>query len=112
MKKEEFLCQGDDKQYLIKIGQNAKDNWDIIDESNLDDLWFHVEGSPSSHVVLSVGDQKPHRGALVRAAVLCKQHSKRKSDKKVPIIYTKIKNIKKGDAVGSVICSDEKTIII
>ena len=30
-------------KYTIKIGQNAKENWTLIDNSEPFDLWFHVD---------------------------------------------------------------------
>ncbi len=36
----------------IFIGQNAAENVKLFDEMNENDLWFHLAGSPSSHVWL------------------------------------------------------------
>ena len=42
-----------DITYTIKIGQNAKENWDLIDNSESFDLWFHLDLFPSPHVIIS-----------------------------------------------------------
>jgi hypothetical protein len=40
VKEEEFIFKN--KIYKIKIGQNKQDNWDLIDASNPNDIWFHT----------------------------------------------------------------------
>ena len=43
---------------FCKIGESAQENWDIIKESNQNDLWFHIDKLPSCHVVLSTKNKK------------------------------------------------------
>lgn len=91
----------DEIEYSIKVGENAQDNWDIIASSKQNDLWFHISKFPSCHVVLEVsGKKSPHRSAINRCAIICKERSK--TPNKVDVIYTEIKNVKKADKVGSV----------
>ena len=47
------------------IGISAKDNWDIIDNSD-DWLWFHLDDLPSPHVVINttLKDLKKHNNCL------------------------------------------------
>ena len=54
MKTQEVLINKIGEIILYKIGTNAQENWDLIDESGEDDLWFHVNGLPSCHVVTSL----------------------------------------------------------
>lgn len=102
MYKEEF--KSDDLMYKIIVGRNSKENWGLIDISEKQDLWFHVEDKPSCHVFIV----KPFncdlipKDVIIKAAQLCKFYSKYKNDKKVKIIYTEIRNIKKGKDCGSV----------
>jgi predicted ribosome quality control (RQC) complex YloA/Tae2 family protein len=90
--------------YKIRVGESAQENWDLIDDSAQNDVWFHVEGHPSCHVVLSVGNAKkiPHKSVLNYCANLCKDGSKMKNNKNATVIYTLIKNVKKADKPGSV----------
>ena len=37
-----------------KIGQNASENWKILDESNKDDVFFHLKSFPSCYVRLII----------------------------------------------------------
>jgi len=110
MYKEEF--KSDDIIYKISVGRNAKENWDLIDVSEKDDVWFHVEDKPSCHVFIVKPfncDSIP-RDVIIKAAQLCKCYSKYKNDKKVKIIYTTIGNIKKGKDIGSVLITDLKKL--
>ena len=96
MKQYIYECYEDNYIYTINVGRNVKENWDIIDMSKQNDIWFHADNEPSSHVVLLVGDiKKPHRKVIKYCAFLCKSYSKVKNMNKVSIIYTQIKNIVK-----------------
>lgn len=100
-----------------RIGVSAQDNFDLIDDSSPQDIWFHVEGLPSCHVVAVIPeneklDKKKIRALVNQGAVICKKHSKYASYKNLPIIYTKIENVQKTGTIGSVLTTNTKTIII
>ena len=96
----------------IWIGQNAKDNWQIIDKANNYDIWFHLENFPSSHVILRLPDKDTeiNKQTLQSCAAICKANSKYAEHKNISIIYTEIKNVIKGETVGSVYTKKTKTI--
>ena len=106
------------KEYIeFRIGQNAKDNFDLIDNSKTDDIWFHISQSSSCHVVASIPtdktyDKKILKRIAVQGAVICKQFSKYNSDGAVSVIYTRIKNVVKAPTIGTVSVEEYKTIII
>ena len=83
----------------IIIGENAKDNWDIIDFES-DNIWLHLNSFPSCHVVIK--DNNPDDEVLNYAAALCKENTKYKNLKNLKICYTKCNNLIKGDKPGSV----------
>lgn len=116
MKEYEYESIYDECIYIIKVGQSAQENWDLIDISEQDDIWFHVENNPSCHVVLTTNVFKankiPHKSVINYCASLCKEGSKLKNNKNVKIIYTQIKNVKKADKLGSVIAKNTKKIKI
>ena len=103
--------------YYFFIGQNAKENWNLIDNSKPDDMWFHLDDFPSTHVVVSQ-DSTLHSEIYYPNQIIalgsnyCKSHSKKKNELKIKIVYTHIKNITKGKEVGSVFTSNEKYFII
>ncbi len=109
---------------VFKVGQNAQENWDLIREclnnsSNTignskelgkelgnskelgkEFLWFHLDEFPSAHVIIC--HEEPNHEEINYACELVIQHSKHSRFSK-KIIYTKIKNLKLGSDVGSVI---------
>jgi predicted ribosome quality control (RQC) complex YloA/Tae2 family protein len=102
MKEELFKHNSID--YIIQIGQNKYDNFDIIEQSTSRDIWFHVEGIPSCHVILKTEGKISdiHRKVIKRCAYLCKINSKAKTLKICDISYTTIDNVIKTDIIGQV----------
>lgn len=97
------------------IGKNAKGNNEAISASDPEDIWFHLEGQSSCHVIARVPDElgRKERGYILRkGAELCKQNSREKSKKNVEVIYAKIKNIVKTEIPGKVVVSESGTIKI
>ena len=99
------------------IGRNAQDNWDIINESEQNWLWIHLDKFPSGHVIIKEKIEKntesnyPNQIISI-AADYCKNQSKSKNNKKLKIVFTEVLNIKKGKEVGSVIVSKPKYLFI
>ena len=97
---------------LFRVGKTARGNFDAIDASEPDDIWFHVDGFPSGHVVLATShldlNKKQKQQAIVQGAVLCKRQSKKKSESQVRIVYTEIKHVRKMDVPGSVEIAEER----
>ena len=99
-------------EYVIQIGENRYDNFDIIDKASGSDIWFHVEGLPSCHVILKTNEKKrdiPNQ-VIKRCAYLCKINSKAKKLKTCNISYTTIDNVKKTDVIGQVEVKKCKTL--
>lgn len=98
------------------IGKNANDNFAIIDQSNENDLWFHISDAPSCHVIACIHEhninKKDLRYVIKQGSVICKKHSKYKSKQNVEIVYTRIKNVHKTDIPGSVITSSLSLLCI
>ena len=101
---------------IYYIGTNAKDNHNVIDKGNTDDLWFHIANTPSCHVVVNlpvVCDKKDLRSIIKKGSLLCKQNTKRVSTlDNVEIMYTPIKNITKTAVDGEVLVSKYKSIFV
>jgi predicted ribosome quality control (RQC) complex YloA/Tae2 family protein len=114
MKELKYDSIHDKTIYTIRVGGSAEENWNLIDRSKQNDIWFHVDGMPSCHVVLEMPDKNkpPNRSVIKYCAILCKNGSKSKDMNKVSIIYTKIKNVKKSDVTGSVTTKNTKVIKI
>ena len=99
-------------EYDIYIGQNSKENFDIIDSCVDTDIWFHVENMPSCHVILKTNDNMKNipRQVIKRCAYLCRINSNAKTLKKCIIIYTTINNVTKTNIMGQVSLKQYKQI--
>ena len=110
---KEVVFEHGSQSYMFLIGENKYENFDIIDESQATDVWFHVENEPSCHVILrNPNNDKMHdipRQVIRRGVYLCKIHSKAKT-KITTIMYTPLKHVQKTNIVGKVIVSNYWTI--
>lgn len=99
------------------IGTNAKDNFDIIDKSNINDIWFHVDDKPSCHVICTFPEtinklnKKTLNQIIKQGAIICKKYSKYSLEENLSIVYTRIQYVRKTEIIGSVNISNSKTII-
>lgn len=101
-------------EYIIEIGENKQDNFNIIDSASPSNIWFHVEGMPSCHVILKTEEKIrniPHQ-VLKRCAYLCKINSKAKTLPKCEISFTTINNVTKTNIIGQVQIKNFKIISI
>jgi hypothetical protein len=97
------------------IGKSAKENFDIIDAALDHHMWFHIDEEPSCHVVSALPenvDRKDIKYIIKQGALLCKQHSKFKSNKNVSVVFTRIENVEKTNRLGTVIIKSQKTISV
>lgn len=86
--------------YVIRLGQNAKENHNVIDDSDPNDWWFHLSDYPSGHCIV---ESSTINNELIKyASDIVKQYSKYKNYKKVKVDYNQIKNIKKTKNPGEV----------
>ncbi|MEN8904576.1 MAG: NFACT RNA binding domain-containing protein [Clostridiales bacterium] len=102
--------------YDIFVGKNNVQN-DILTlkSSQSNDIWLHTKDIHGSHVIIKTNNSDfiPDK-TLVEAANLSAFYSKGKLSSKVPVDYTKVKNVKKpsGAKPGMVIYVNYKTIYI
>jgi predicted ribosome quality control (RQC) complex YloA/Tae2 family protein len=104
-------------EFEFKIGQNAHDNFTVIESAEPFDLWFHIDEHSSSHVVATIPqniqfDKKQLMYIVKQGAILCKQHSRYKSHKNVTIVYTTIQNVTPTNIPGTVSILNSKTVTI
>lgn len=85
---------------FIKIGKNAKDNFDLIDSADPDDLWFHLRDFPSAHGFLNKDYISKENIRLV--AEMIKAKSKQRNEKNIVVEYLPIKFVKKTKLTGTV----------
>lgn len=80
----------------IWIGRNNRQNdFLTLKKAHPYDLWFHVKNRPGSHVILTCHHVKPTDKQLTAAAELAAYYSKGRSDGKVEVDCTLVRNVKK-----------------
>ena len=88
------------EETIIKIGESAQENWDLIDSSNENYIWIHLNSFPSCHIVIE--NENPSNELLLEGSRLCKDNTKYRNLKNLKICYTTISNLIKGKEIGSV----------
>ena len=94
------------------LGKNSTENFQLIDmakEENENYWWFHLDNMPSGHCVIY--SENPNKNQIKMAGLFVKENSKAKYFKKVPIIYTQLKNVKKTKTIGEVILKGNTKMI-
>lgn len=117
MKMKTIVLQSSQREITYLVGTCAQDNFDAIDISDPQDIWFHVKDMSSCHVIAKIPasdkpDKKTMRLIIKQGALLCKHESRYACLKNLPIIYTKVVNVQKTNIIGSVIADPVSTIII
>ena len=81
---------------VIQIGRNMRQN-DLISFklAKKQDLWFHAQESPGSHVVLKSSTKFPADSDIQISADIAAYFSRAKRNIKVPINFVKIKDLNK-----------------
>ena len=115
MKFEDIFFTQIGRNITFSVGNNASENFSVIDGSKENDIWFHVKDYSSCHVVASIPEdlkltKKNLKYIIKQGAVLCKKYSKYSNVKDLAIIYTTMNNVQKTEVIGSVLTSNIKTI--
>jgi len=101
--------------YTILVGKSAKENDRLLRSASPNDLWFHAKGVAGSHVIIKRHGREDVPDAIVRrAARLAARHSKLRGERKVEVLQTEVKHVRKpkGAAPGlvNVLRSDTLTV--
>lgn len=101
--------------FVIFVGKNSFGNDEILSMADRDDFWFHVQGSPSSHVILKKREGKlPQYDFIFEVCRITAFFSPLKLENKVPVDWTERKYVRKvkGAAKGFVIYDNFKTMLV
>ncbi|MGQ9735549.1 MAG: Rqc2 family fibronectin-binding protein [Thermaceae bacterium] len=79
--------------FTVLVGRNAKENDLLTRLAHSEDLWFHAQGVPGSHVILKTEGKTPSLEDLLFAAQLAAYHSKARGEAQAPVDYTKKKYV-------------------
>ena len=117
MKTEIVYFENIKEEITFYIGKNGKDNFDVIDMGEPNDLWFHSNEGSSCHVVAKIPEdidlnKKKMLTIIKKGALLCKENTnKLKSQSNHVFMYTCVKNVVKTNVPGSVILSEKAKLI-
>ena len=93
------------------VGRNARDNWDLLDRSDPQDLFVHAADTSSCYVIavarlLDPEEEDFDQDDVRYACELCKSHSFAALGTSKPttrnLLYTRVGNVQKGRVVGQV----------
>ena len=105
--KMSVVAEGKGDSFVVHIGKSAKENWEILDQSEPTDLWFHLDNKSSPYVILeAVPNQAVLQDMIIKCAKLCKSYSKDKKSTRSSVIYCPVSNLKKGKELGSVLLTN------
>ena len=96
--------------YILYLGENAQENWDLL-KNDKNSIWLHLNNFSSSHCIITNTNNNYTKQIIMYGAQLVKLNSKYKNMKNVKVVYTSLKNVKKGDKVGEVIIKKCKFVI-
>ena len=101
--------------FTLLRGRNNRENDQLtMRTAKGGDIWFHARNIPGSHVIMQLEGAEPSERDLEEAAALAALYSGAGSSPKVPVDYTRVKNVKKpqGARPGMVNYFNFKTMLI
>jgi len=103
--------------WTVLVGRNNQEN-DLLTfkTAGPEDFWLHASGMPGSHVVLRREDKKKQLShqSLIEAASIAAYFSKARHSKKVEVIYTLAKYVRRPQKAksGLALVEKEKSILV
>ena len=114
MKEITIYFESISENIVFYVGENASDNFDVIDKGNPNDIWFHVKEFSSCHVLARIPEylgKRELKTIVKHGALLCKQNTNKFANvKDVEIMYTQLQNVSKTSKIGCVNVTCSKTI--
>lgn len=92
-----------------KIGNNAQENWKLLDDSLPKNLFLHLSSFPSCYVIYNC-ENFPAIDIIKQLAEICKNNTKFKNLKNIKVDYTLCGNVIKGDKVGEIIYKSNRQV--
>ena len=104
------------KDIKFIIGENAQDNWNILNDAlkeNIYYIWFHLNSFPSCYVIMysSLDCLENKEEYLIYGSKLCKENTKYRHINNIKICFTTLNKLQKTDKIGEVLVKGKKNII-
>lgn len=97
------------ENYTCMLGENAAENWELLSNSDIHDIFFHLTSFPSGYVILSYKEQLT-TDMIRTAATICKNGTKYRNLFKVKVDYCEVSNVTTGSIVGEVIYKSNRKV--
>ncbi|RDI95333.1 fibronectin-binding domain-containing protein [Meiothermus sp. QL-1] len=100
--------------FEVWVGRSSQENELLTRMAHSEDLWFHAQGIPGSHVILRTQGRPASLPDLLFAARLAAYHSRARGEKNVPVDYTLKKHVwrPRKAAPGQVLYTQSKTLFV
>lgn len=102
--------------FMILVGRNGRQNDSLIRQARRDDYWLHARDRSGAHVLITSSRRGvvPPEPVLLRAAQLAAYYSRGRTSTKVPVVYTRVKYLRKpkGARPGQVLVTKEEGTLI
>ena len=98
-------------EYICKVGQNAQENWNLLDKASQKHWFFHLSSFPSCYVIWENEDDTPDMSSLKEVARICVNNTKHRNARNIKVDYTRCNNVCKGKIVGEVHYSSRRKVI-
>ncbi|ANV97983.1 hypothetical protein BBW65_03845 [Helicobacter enhydrae] len=79
--------------FKVSMGRNAKENIKLLQDAKGEDLWLHLQGIPSSHMIIHCGKQAVREEVIAQSAKILAGLNGI-LDKNIVVDYTKRKFVK------------------
>ena len=96
-------------EYNCKLGQTAKENWQLFEDANPLYYFFHLSSFPSGYVILETTEDI-NESIVLWAAEICKSGTKYRNLKNLKVDYCRCNNLMKSFQVGEVVFRSSKKI--
>lgn len=97
------------EEYILKLGQNAKENWEMLDDAAPDHIFFHLTMFPSGYVILECNGE-PTPTMIREGAEICKESTRYRNLKNLKVDYCRCDNLEKGKEVGIVLFKSNRKV--
>ena len=81
------------QEYKVIVGKNQNENKKLLALAKANDIWMHIQGIPSSHVIIKTDKQSVPETVINQAAKLCIDFSTKNAGE-YTVNYTKRKFVK------------------
>lgn len=110
-----FFKSSEEEVKPYQIGKSAIENTELVLRASDMDVWFHVKGVPSAHLIYYNPDQLDlgylrKKGVIYKMALTLKKSSKYRKINNIEVIYDYIKNIHPLTKPGLVECISPKVM--